>query len=83
MSFPLLGKPLFEVGGHYITFLGLIAFAGLFVAGLLTARVLQSDVVRRFFSRFKIDSNFIAIVTTILSLSALVLFTVSAIRRNI
>src|SRR5437867_12086496 len=79
MRFPLLEKPLFEVGGHYVTFLGLIAFAALFAAGIIIARFLQSDLVRRLFSRFKIDSNFIAIVTTILSLSALVFFTVSAI----
>src|SRR5437773_9623142 len=79
MSFPLLGKPLFEVGGHYITFLGLIAFVALFAAGIIIARFLQSDLVRRLFSRFKIDTNFIAIVTTILSLSALVFFTVSAV----
>jgi small-conductance mechanosensitive channel len=79
MNFTLLERPLFPAAGHDISFLGLVAFAALFTAGLLTARVLQSDVVRRFFSRFKIDSNFIAIVTTILSLSALVFFTVSAI----
>src|SRR5436309_8972593 len=79
MSFPLLEKPLFEVGGHYVTFLGLIAFAGFFVAGLVIARFLQSQVVRRFFGRFKIDANFIAIVTTILSLAAIVFFTISAI----
>ena len=35
--------------------------------------------MRRFFTRFKIDSNFTAIVTTILSLAALVFFTISAI----
>src|SRR6266571_296480 len=79
MSFPLLEKPLFEVSGHYVTFLGLIAFAALFAAGIIIARFLQSDLVRRLFSRFKIDTNFIAIVTTILSLSALVFFTVSAV----
>jgi small-conductance mechanosensitive channel len=79
MSFPLLEKPLFQVGGHYITFLGLMAFAALFAAGLILARFLQSDLVRRLFSRFKIDSNFIAVVTTILSLCAVVFFTVSAI----
>jgi small-conductance mechanosensitive channel len=79
MNFTLLERPLFQAAGHDISFLGLVAFAALFTAGLLTARTLQSDVVRRFFSRFKIDSNFIAIVTTILSLSALVFFTVSAI----
>src|SRR5437667_3002491 len=79
MSFPLLEKPLFEVAGHYVTFLGLIAFAALFAAGIIIARFLQSDLVRRLFSRLKIDTNFIAIVTTILSLSALVFFTVSAV----
>src|SRR6266700_691722 len=79
MSFPLLEKPLFEAGGHYVTFLGLIAFAGFFAAGLVIARFLQSEIVRRFFSRFKIDANFIAIVTTILSLASIVFFTVTAI----
>jgi len=79
MNFTLLERPLFHAAGHDISFLGLVAFAALFAAGLLIARALQSDVVRRFFSRFKIDSNFIAIVTTILSLCALVFFTVSAI----
>jgi len=75
----LLERPLFYIGRHYITFLGLIAFAGLFAAGLIIARMLQGQFVRRFFSRFKIDTNFIAIVTTILSLAAIVFFTVSAI----
>src|ERR1700758_2230758 len=79
MSFPLLEKPLFEVGGHYVTVLGLIAFFGFFAAGLILARFLQSQIVRRFFSRFKIDTNFIAIVTTILSLASIVFFTVNAI----
>jgi len=79
MNFPLLEKPLFQVGDHYVTILGLIAFAGFFAAGLLIARFLQSQVVRRFFSRFKIDTNFIAIVTTILSLAAIVFFTITAI----
>jgi small-conductance mechanosensitive channel len=75
----LLERPLFYLGGHYVTFLGLIAFAALFAAGLIIARFLQSDLVRRLFSRFKIDINFVAIVTTILSLCALVFFTVSAV----
>src|SRR5438093_8186032 len=79
MSFSLFERPLFQVGGHYVTFLGLIAFVGLFAAGLIIARILQSRLVHRFFSRFKIDTNFIAIVTTILSLAAIVFFTVSAI----
>src|SRR6266566_1043751 len=79
MSFSVFEKPLFQIGGHYVTFLGVIAFVILFAAGLVIARILQSDVVRRFFSRFKIDTNFVAIVTTILSLAALVFFTISAI----
>ncbi len=79
MDLTLLERPLFYIGRHYVTFLGLIAFAGLFTAGLIIARMLQSQFVRRFFSRFKIDTNFIAIVTTILSVAALVFFTVSAI----
>src|SRR5256886_11425351 len=79
MSFPLLERPLFEVGGHYVTVLGLIAFAGFFAAGLGIARFVQGQLVRRFFSRFKIDANFIAIVTIILSLAAIVFFTMTAI----
>src|SRR5213596_1655567 len=79
MNFPLLEKPLFQVGDHYVTILGLIAFAGFFAGGLLIARFLQSQIVRRFFSRFKIDANLIAIVTTTLSLAAIVFFTVTAI----
>src|SRR2546429_4231593 len=79
MSFLFFERPLFQVGGNYVTFLGLIAFVGLFAAGLIIARILQSHFVRRFFSRFKIDTNFVAIVTTILSLAALVFFTISAI----
>src|SRR5260370_14635212 len=75
----LLQRPLFYVGHHYVTLLGLIAFAGFFAAGLLIARFLQSQIVRRFFSRFKIDVNFIAIVTTILSVAAIVFFTVTAV----
>jgi len=79
MNFPLLEKPLFYIGEHYVTILGLVAFAGLFAAGLLIARFLQSQIVRRFFSRFKIDINFIAIVTTILSLASIIFFSVTAI----
>ena len=75
----LLERPLFYIGHHYVTILGLIAFAAFFAAGLIIARMLQSQFVRRFFSRFKIDTNFIAIVTTILSLAAIVFFAVTAI----
>src|SRR5438128_2758257 len=79
MNFSLLEKSLFYIGDHYVTILGLIAFAGFFAGGLLIARFLQSQIVRRFFSRFKIDANLIAIVTTTLSLAAIVFFTVTAI----
>ncbi len=79
MNWKFLEQPLFYIGENYVSFLGLVAFVVLFGAGLLTARELQSGVVRRFFARFKIDSNFIAIVTTILSLAALVFFTITAI----
>jgi small-conductance mechanosensitive channel len=79
VNFALFEQPLFYVGEHYVSFLGLLAFAGLFTVGLLLARGLQSELVRRFFARFKLDTNFIAIVTTILSVSALVFFLVSAI----
>jgi len=50
-----------------------------FSIGLFAARALQSDAVRRFFSRFKIETNLIAILTTILSLAALAFFTMSAV----
>lgn len=56
-----------------------MAFGALFAAGLLLARGLQSEIVRRFLARFKLDTNFIAIVTTILSATALVFFTVNAV----
>ena len=75
----LLQQPLFHIGQRYVTVLGLIGFVGFFAAGLIIARFLQSQIVRRFFSRFKIDTNFIAIVTTILSLAAIVFFTVTAV----
>src|SRR5256714_11547029 len=79
VNFALFERPLFYVGGHYISFLGLVAFAALFAAGLLIAAGLQSEIVRRFLARFKLDTNFTAIVTTILSVSAIVFFTVHAI----
>src|SRR5881296_1526179 len=75
----LLERPLFYIGDHYVTVLGLIAFAGFFAAGLVIARFLQSQFVRRFFSRFKIDTNFIAIVTAILSLASIIFFSVTAV----
>lgn len=79
MDFGLLQKPLLHVFGHDVSFLGLIAFVAWFSIGVLAARALQSELVRRFFSRFKIDGNLIAILTTILSVAALVFFTVNAV----
>src|SRR6266699_386716 len=75
----LLERPLFYIGGHYVTFLGLIAFAAFLAAGFIVARILQSPAIRRFLSRFKIDNNLTAILTTLLSLAALIFFIVSAI----
>src|ERR1700730_629432 len=79
MDLTFLQRPLFYVAGNYVSFLGLIAFIALFSAGLLIARTLQSDAVRRFFARFKIESKFIAVVRTILMVAALLFFTMSAI----
>src|SRR6202165_3061884 len=79
MDVSFLQRPLFYVAGNYVSFLGLIAFVALFSAGLLIARGLQSDAVRRFFARFKIESKFIAVVTTILSVAALMFFTINAV----
>ena len=79
MDLTLLQRPLFYVAGHYVSVLGLIAFVALFSIGLFIAHALQSNVMRRFFARFKIENNFIAIVTTILSLASLVFFAVTAI----
>jgi small-conductance mechanosensitive channel len=79
MDFSILQKPLLHVFGRDVSFLGIVAFIIWFSIGLLMARALQSDPVRRFFSRFKIDTNLIAVLTTILSLAALVFFTMNAI----
>ncbi|HEX8280399.1 MAG TPA: hypothetical protein VF551_03400, partial [Chthoniobacterales bacterium] len=79
MNFALLERPIFYIGGHYVTTLGLVGAAAFFVLGLILARVFQSSFVRRLFSRFKLDTSFTAIVTMILSLAAVVFCTVSAI----
>src|SRR6267378_2081828 len=79
MDLSILEKPLLHVWGHDVSFLGLLAFVIWFGAGVFAARALQSDAVRRFFSRFKIETNLIAIITTILSLAAIVFFTMSAV----
>src|SRR5438045_4082337 len=79
MDFSLLEKPLLHVFGHDVSFLGIVAFVIWFSIGVLAARALQSDAVRRVFSRFKIDVNLIAILTTILSVAAVAFFTMNAV----
>ncbi|MEO7167409.1 MAG: mechanosensitive ion channel domain-containing protein, partial [Chthoniobacterales bacterium] len=79
MNILWLSAPLFDLGPYHISVLGLAAFVGLMALGFLLAKVLQSAFVRRFLARFKLDANFVAIITTILSLAALVFFTVSAV----
>lgn len=74
-----LEKPLLHVFGRDVSLLGLIAFVALSAIGIALARILQSDFVRRLLSRLKIDQNLIAILTTILSLAAVVLFFVSGV----
>ena len=79
MDFSLLQKPLLHVLGHDVSILGIIAFIIWLALGILIAGALQSQLIRRLFSRFKIDPNFVAIITTILSCLALVFFTVNAV----
>jgi small-conductance mechanosensitive channel len=79
MNLVVLERPIFYIAGHHISILGVVAFAALFTLGIVIAGFLQSDAVRRVFSRFKLEAKFVAIVTTILSLSAFVFFTISAI----
>lgn len=79
MNIPWLKDPLFDLAGHHISALGIGAFIGLLALGLLVAKLVQSGPVRRFLSRFKLDANFVAIITTILSAVALVFFTVAAV----
>ena len=63
MTYGLFETPLFYLGEHYVSIFGLLGGIGLFAIGLILARFLQSSVIRRLFSRFKLDTNFIAIVT--------------------
>src|SRR3954463_6896684 len=72
-------SPLFYLGGHYVSILGLLGFVLLFAVGLALARFFQSGLVRRLLSRLKLDTNFIAIVMMIHSLAAVVFFTVAAV----
>ena len=79
MTYGLFETPLFYLGEHYVSIFGLLGGIGLFAIGLILTRFLQSSVIRRLFSRFKLDTNFIAIVTMILSVVSVAFFTVSAI----
>jgi len=79
MDWSFFQRPLIQVADHRISLLGLLAFLGWFAAGLIAARTLQSSAVRRFIRRFRIETNLIAIATSILSLAVLVFFTVTAI----
>ncbi len=79
MNLVLLNRPIFWIGQHYVSILGLIAGSALFIAGLAIARIWQTEWIRRLLSRVKLDTNLIAVFTTILSLASLVFFTVSAV----
>jgi small-conductance mechanosensitive channel len=79
VNFLRLSSPLFDLAGHHISLLGIVAFVGLMALGIVCAKFLQSGLIRRFLSRFKLDTNFVAIITTILSVAALVFFTITAI----
>ncbi len=79
MNFAPLTRSLLHVFGHDVSILGLIALVVWVAAGIIAARVFQSATVRRFLSRFKVDANLIAILTTILSLAAFIFCVVNAI----
>lgn len=79
MNLLWLRAPLFDLADHHISILGVAAFLGLMALGFVAAKFLQSAFVRRLLSRLKLGANFVAIITTILSLAALVFFSVSAI----
>src|SRR3989440_8152876 len=79
MDFTILEKPLLHVFGHDVSFLGIVAFVIWFSVGIFVASGVHSDGGRRFFSRFKIDVNLIAILTTILSVAAVAFFTMNAV----
>ena len=68
-----------HLAGHDVSAMGIVAFVAWFGAGLLAARILQSNAIRRFLRRFRIETNLIAIAMTVLSLVALIFFTVNAI----
>jgi small-conductance mechanosensitive channel len=79
MDFGILEKPLLHVWGHDVSFLGLLAFVFWFAVGVAMARIVQHETIRRLLSRLKIESNLIAIITTILSLALFVFFFITAV----
>src|SRR5437660_5730428 len=79
MDFGLLQKPLLHVFGHDVSFLGIVAFVIWFSIGVLAARALQSDAVRRVVNRFQLYLYLIAILTTMLSVAAVAFFTMNAV----
>lgn len=79
MTYELFERPLFYLGEHYVSVLGLSGFLGIAASGLILARFFHSDFVRRLLSRLRLDVNFIAVVTMILSLASVVFCTVTAI----
>jgi small-conductance mechanosensitive channel len=79
MDFSILEKPLLHVWGHDVSFLGLLAFVFWFAVGVAMARIVQHDAIRRLLSRLKIDTNLIAIITTILSLVVFAFFFITAV----
>ena len=79
MDFSIVEKPLLHVWGRDVSFLGLIAFVFWFAVGVAMARTVQHDAIRRLLSRLKIETNLIAIITTILSLAVFVFFFITAV----
>ncbi len=79
MTLEFFQSPLFHAGRYAISAAGLLAFVGLLIVGFGLARIFQSNLLRRLFSRLKLDPNFIAITTTILSLASVIFFAVAAV----
>ena len=75
----LFSDPLFYISGHYVTAAGLTAFLSLFGLGFFLAKILQSAAVRRLLTRLKLGKNFVSVVATVLSLAALIFFSVTAV----
>jgi len=67
----------YPVFGHYFSVAGFIAFGCCFLAGLAVSRILQSDRVRRFLTRFGLEEHLAAFVTTILGFGVFLAFTMA------